>query len=63
MCRISFYAKLKGNKYIYWEDLGGLCHMYSQYDYKIFLDLILLIQKQVAEAAIQVCKYCEINVI
>lgn len=54
MCRASFYAKLEGNQYIYQEDLGGLCHTCSQYGYEIFSDLIVLIQKQITEASIQV---------
>ncbi|CAG8814442.1 24081_t:CDS:2, partial [Dentiscutata erythropus] len=36
-----------GRKYL--EDLGGLCHMCSQYSYEVFLDLTLLIQKYIAE--------------
>ena len=29
MRRTSFYTKLEGNRYIYREDLGGLCHTCS----------------------------------
>ena len=57
MCRTSFYTKLVGNKYIYREDLGELCHMCLQYGYEIFSDLTLLIQKKVTEVVIQVSKY------
>src|ERR1043165_6718640 len=45
----SFYTKLAENKYIYRKDLSGLYYTCSQYDYEIFSDLTLLIQKKVTE--------------
>ncbi|RIB23511.1 hypothetical protein C2G38_2032692 [Gigaspora rosea] len=54
MRRTSFYTRMEKNKYIYREDLGGLCHTCSQYGYEIFSDLTLLIQKHVAEYTIQI---------
>ncbi|RIB04326.1 hypothetical protein C2G38_2222664 [Gigaspora rosea] len=47
MQRTSFYAKLKGNHYIYREDLGGLCQTYYQYGYEVFCDLNNYIRKHV----------------
>ena len=62
MCYTSFYTRLEENKYIYWKDLGGLCYICLQYGYKIFSDLISLIQKHVEEHVIQVDKYCKIHI-
>ncbi|CAB5109145.1 hypothetical protein RhiirA5_416801 [Rhizophagus irregularis] len=37
--RTTFFTKLEGNKYIYHENLGGLCLTCQKYGYEIFSDL------------------------
>ncbi|EXX69092.1 hypothetical protein RirG_099080 [Rhizophagus irregularis DAOM 197198w] len=51
--RTTFFTKLEGNKYIYRENLGGLCLTCQKYGYEIFSDLIEYINKYVTQSFIQ----------
>ncbi len=52
--RTTFFTKLEENKYIYRENLGGLCLICQKYGYEIFLDLIEYINKYITQPLIQV---------
>ncbi|GES86464.1 hypothetical protein GLOIN_2v1767687 [Rhizophagus clarus] len=51
--RTSFFTKLEGNRYIYRENLGGLCLTCQKYGYEIFSDLIEYINKYITQSLIQ----------
>ncbi|PKB93861.1 hypothetical protein RhiirA5_440143, partial [Rhizophagus irregularis] len=51
--RTTFFTKLEGNKYIYRENLGGLCLTCQKYGYEIFSDLIEYINKYITQSYIQ----------
>ncbi|RHZ86976.1 hypothetical protein Glove_41g95 [Diversispora epigaea] len=53
MQRTSFFTRLQGKKYIYREDLGGLCQTCQKYGYEIFSDLSKYIEKHVNQSLIQ----------
>lgn len=52
--RTLFFTKLEGNKYIYRENLGGLCLTCQKYGYEIFSDLIEYINKYITRSLVQV---------
>ena len=52
--RTTFYKYLQGNKYIYRENLGGLCSICNTYGYETFDELTKLIQSHVSNLHIQV---------
>ncbi|UZO02953.1 uncharacterized protein OCT59_023366 [Rhizophagus irregularis] len=51
--RTTFFTKLEGNKYIYRENLGGLCLTCQKYGYENFSDLIEYINKYITQSYIQ----------
>ncbi|RHZ55139.1 hypothetical protein Glove_420g6 [Diversispora epigaea] len=53
MQRTSFFTRLQGKKYVYREDLGGLCQTCQKYGYEIFSDLSQYIEKHVNQSLIQ----------
>ncbi|RHZ68667.1 hypothetical protein Glove_294g61 [Diversispora epigaea] len=53
MQRTSFFTRLQDKKYIYREDLGGLCQTCQKYGYEIFSDLSKYIEKHVNQSLIQ----------
>ena len=52
--RTTFYKYLQGNKYIYRENLGGLCSICNIYGYETFDELTKFIQHHVSSLHIQV---------
>lgn len=52
--RTTFYKHLQGNRYIYRENLGGLCSICNTYGYEVFDELTKLIQHHVSNLHIQV---------
>lgn len=52
--RTTFYAKLKGNQFIYREDLGGLCSTCSIYGYETFEEIMDLIKEKINDIELQV---------
>ena len=52
--RTTFYGYLEGNRYIYKEDLGGLCSICNIYGYESFDELQKLIQCHVSNLNLQV---------
>ena len=52
--RTNFYKYLQGNRYIYRENLVGLCSICNIYGYETFDELIKFIQHHVSNLHIQV---------
>jgi hypothetical protein len=52
--RTTFYTKLKGNQFIYREDLGGLCSTCSIYGYETFEGIMDLIKEKINDVKLQV---------
>ena len=52
--RTTFYGYLQGNRYIYKEDLGGLCSICNIYGYESFDELRKLIQYHISNLNLQV---------
>ncbi|GET51900.1 hypothetical protein GLOIN_2v1880126 [Rhizophagus irregularis DAOM 181602=DAOM 197198] len=51
--RTTFYKHLQGNRYIYRENLGGLCSICNTYGYETFDELTKLIQNHISNLHIQ----------
>ena len=47
--RTSFMARLANGRYVYRQDLGGLCGICNDYGYEIFDSLIELVEKNIAQ--------------
>jgi len=47
--RTSFMARLAGGRYVYRQDLGGLCSICNDYGYEVFDLLIELIETNIAQ--------------
>ena len=47
--RTSFMARLAGGRYVYRQDLGGLCNICNDYGYEVFDLLIELIETNIAQ--------------
>ena len=47
--RASFMARLTNGRYVYREDLGGLCNICNEYEYEVFDTLINIIQLNIKE--------------
>jgi hypothetical protein len=47
--RTSFMARLASGRYVYRQDLGGLCNICNEYCYEVFNTLINLIQSNVKQ--------------
>jgi len=52
--RTTFYKYLQGNRFIYRENLGGLCSICNTYGYETFDELTKFIQHHVSNLHIQV---------
>ena len=52
--RTSFMTRLANGRFVYREDLGGLCNICNEYGYEIFDTLINIIQLNVNEKEIKV---------
>ncbi len=52
--RTTFYTKLMGNRYVYREDLGGLCSICSSYGYETFENIMNLVKEKVNNTELQV---------
>jgi hypothetical protein len=47
--RTSFMARLASGRYVYRQDLGGLCNICNEYCYEVFDVLINLVQSNVEQ--------------
>jgi len=47
--RTSFMARLAGGRFVYREDLGGLCNICNDYCYEVFDTLIDLVKLNVEQ--------------
>ena len=54
MKRTSFMACLTNGSFRYHENLGGLCIIYSEYDYQTFENLCMLVNIQISNKSVQV---------
>jgi hypothetical protein len=52
--RTSFYGYLQGNRFVYRENLGGLCSTCNVHGYETFNELDKLIKRHVLSGPIQV---------
>src|SRR5687768_9422085 len=44
-------ARLASGRYVYKQDLGGLCSIYNDYGYEVFDSLIELVEKNITQKA------------
>ncbi len=47
--RTSFMARLASGRYVYRQDLGGLCNICNEYGYEVFDTLINLVRSNVKQ--------------
>ena len=47
--RTSFMARLASGRYVYRQDLGGLCNICNEYGYEVFDTLINLVRSNVEQ--------------
>ena len=47
--RTSFMARLANGRYVYRQDLGGLCSICNDYGYEVFDSLIELVETNIAQ--------------
>ena len=57
--RTSFMARLASGRYVYRQDLGGLCNICNEYGYETFDALINLVQLNI-EQSLQVNNFLNI---
>ena len=56
MWRTSFMTKLQGGRFVYQENLGGLCSTCNDNGYLVFGDINTLIAAHITDELIRVCK-------
>ena len=54
MKQTAFMTRLKNSRFVYRDDLGGLCLICNEYGFGVFEDMIALIYEKVEEKNIQV---------
>lgn len=59
--RTSFMARLVGGRYVYRQDLGGLCSICNDYDYEVFDFLVELIEINIVQKEKKVSYFCKIK--
>jgi|ERR1700722_4143953 hypothetical protein len=56
MRRTSFMTKLQGGRFVYQENLGGLCSTCNDNGYLVFSDINTLISAHITDESIRVCR-------
>ena len=57
MKRTAFMTRLEDSRFVYREDLGGLCLICNEYGFGVFEKLRLLVQEKINRRDIQVSLY------
>ena len=54
MCHTAFMTRLQGSRFIYQDDLGGLCSECNECGYKIFASINIIIAAHVENESLKV---------
>ena len=54
MKRTSFMARLENSRFVYRDDLGGLCAICNEYGFGVFEDMVELVKEKIGNKNIQV---------
>ena len=55
MKQTAFMTRLENSRFIYRDDLGGLCLICNEYGFGVFKDMIKLIHEKIEGKNVQVC--------